>query len=142
MTEPFGRTSAYSFLADVLRKTEKEKQWSSHFAPCFSRQVNILKRSGGLLDGLMNLQDNESKFVTFRKNQVLKIIMAASRFEIDLAIFPEKGSSIQIQPAPILTNANERIKMVLSTMGSLATVLHLCWKVEDGNMSTICTDVS
>jgi hypothetical protein len=139
MTEPLGRTAAYSFLADVLRKTNKEAQWSNHFAPWFRRQLKTLK-SKGLLDEVMALHGKLTPFVNFRKNQLLKIIMAANRFDVDLVVSPQSG--ISIQPQLVATSQNDRIELALSALTSIGNVLHLMWKVEDGNLSTMCTEVS
>lgn len=140
MTEPLGRTAAYSFLADVLRNTNKEAQWSHHFAPWFRRHLTTLK-SKGLLDEVMALQGKLSPFVNFRKNQLLKIIMAANKFDVDQITSPNMGVSIESKIVGA-SNENDHIHLALSALKSIGSVLHLMWKVEDGNLSNMCNEVS
>jgi hypothetical protein len=88
----------------------------------------------------MALHGKLTPFVNFRKNQLLKIIMAANRFDVDLVVSPQSG--ISIQPQLVATSQNDRIELALSALTSIGNVLHLMWKVEDGNLSTMCTEVS
>eukprot|EP00980_Cylindrotheca_fusiformis_P013775 scaffold3556_cov190-Cylindrotheca_fusiformis.AAC.10 len=141
MTEPLGRTAAYSFLADVLRKTNKEAQWSNFFAPWFRRHLKTLKAKG-LLDEVLALKGKISPFVNFRKNQVLKIIMAANKFDVDLIATPETSTVAPILPNLAATSQSDSLELALSAMKSIGDVLHLMWKVEDGNLSSMCTEAS
>ena len=59
MTEPLGRTAAYAFVADVLRKTGKESEWSSYFTPYFHRHLKTLK-DVGLMDELLRLSSRRT----------------------------------------------------------------------------------
>lgn len=140
MTEPLGRTAAYAFLADILRKTKKEKDWSNHFAPLFRRHTETLE-SVGLVEELLKLNTDEvTPFINFRKNQLLKIIMAATRFEVDLISSPT--SKISIHPQSNVPSESENTKVALSCTKSLTRVLHVLWKVEKGSISTVLQDVS
>ena len=84
MTEPLGRSSAHAFLADVLRKRNKESEWAVIFAPLFQEHLRNLQ-DAGLVNELMRLRDVQGSYVVFRKNQLLKIMLAASRFDVDMA---------------------------------------------------------
>lgn len=139
MTEPFGRTTAYSFVADFLRKTKKEDQWSNHFAPLFRRHLGTLQ-SAGLLHAVTELPVKLSPYVNFRKNQLLKIMVASNRFDVSLVVSPEKGISFQRDKGDMSSAA--RIDLALSSMKSIRNFLHLVWKVVDGSLSPFCTDVS
>lgn len=139
MTEPFGRTAAYSFVADFLRKTSKEDQWSNHFAPLFRRHLETLN-SAGLLDAVSRLDGKLSPYVNFRKNQLLKIVVASSSFDVGMVISPHKGISFQGQKSEM--SASDRINVALSSMKAIGNFLHLVWKVEAGSLSPVCTDVS
>jgi hypothetical protein len=139
MTEPLGRTAAYAFLADVLRKTQKEREWAAHFSSWFRRHIDTLK-AVGLMDELMRLRDDISPFVNMRKNQLLKIILASSSFDVDIAETPTILSPVDRKL--IVTGANERIEVAMSAIKSLSDVLHLLWKVEsDGSLPSICIEV-
>ena len=142
MTEPLGRTAAYAFLADVLRKSQKESEWSVHFAPWFRRHLTTLS-SAGVKDQLMALRAEEelSSFVSFRKNQVLKIILAACSFDIESVERPCQKSPVSREE--IVTKDTDRSTIAIATMNTLSEVLYLVWKVEDdGSLSPICTEVS
>lgn len=138
MTEPLGRTAAYAFLADALCKTENEQEWAAHFSPSFRRHLETLE-SVGLVDELLRLSDI-TPYVNFRKNQLLKIILAAARFDIDTVT-----SSVQMSPVDrqiIKIDERSRIDRAVSAVSSLTRVLHLTWKVDpDGSLPSICTEV-
>ena len=139
MTEPFGRTTAFSFVADFLRKTNKEQQWSKHFAPLFRRHLELLE-STGLLNAVMELKGKLSPFVNFRKSQLLKIMVASNRFDVDRVISTDKGISFRHEESEM--NSTDRISLALSSMASIRNFLYLVWKVEDGSLSPFCIDVS
>lgn len=140
MTEPLGRTAAYAFLADVLRKARKEQEWSVHFSPFFRGHLTTLVEVG-LKEELMGLRGEISPFVNFRKNQLLKIIIAACTFDVVAA-------ERQVQSSPInrklvVLEDTQRVHLAIGAMESLSEVLYLMWNVEsDGSLPTICTEVS
>jgi hypothetical protein len=139
MTEPLGRTAAYAFLADVLRKTKKEQEWTVHFSPWFRRHLDTLK-SVGLMEKLLRLRDDITPYANFRKNQLLKIILASSRFDIDAVESPDKQSPVNREL--IVSDDNSRIDMAMSAINSLTSLIHLMWKVDpDGSLPSICTEV-
>jgi hypothetical protein len=140
MTEPLGCTAAYAFLADVLRKTKKEQEWSVHFSSWFRKHLATLD-SVGLKAQLMGLREDVSPFVNFRKNQLLKIVLAACSFDIDAAESPAQPNSVNSEPA--ITDEAERVKIAIAAMKSLSEVLHLMWRVDsDGSIPSICAEVS
>lgn len=140
MTEPLGRTAAYSFVADVFRKTRKEEEWSEHFLPCFQRQLETLE-SVGLIDELQRLRGELTPFQNFRKNQVLKIFLAANRFKM-LQVESLK-SSIAGLGQITGDNTDTGTELTKSALKSLTEVLHLIWKVEaDGAVPQTCAEVS
>lgn len=139
MTEPLGRTAAYAFLADILRKTTRETDWSNHFTLSFRNHLQTLE-SVGLIDEVLKLHNEDvTPFVNFRKNQLLKIIMAATRFDLHLILSPQRG--VLLHPQPGLPSDSEQITIAISSMKSLTRVLHLVWKVEEGNISSVLQDV-
>jgi hypothetical protein len=139
MTEPLGRTSAYAFLADVLRKTGKEQEWAPHFSKWFRQHIATLL-SVGLSESLMRLEGNVSSYTNFRKNQLLKIILASIRFDIWTAQTPDRRNPVNRQPLNI--DDSTCVENVVSAISSLADVIHLVWKVEqDGSIPQICAEV-
>jgi len=137
MTEALGRNAAYAFLADVLRKSGKEKDWSIHFAPWFRRHLaNVLKDNWMALRG----EESVSSFLTFRKNQVIKIMVAACGFNVDLAERITQKSPVSREE--VVMTDTERATIAMDALKRVAEVLHLAWKVEDdGSISPICTEV-
>lgn len=140
MTERLGRTAAFAFLADVLRKANKEREWSVHFAPMFRKHLDTLSTIG-LKDRLLGLHGDVSHFVNFRKNQLLKIVLAACSFDVDAAESPSQKTLFSRKVVHI--SDEERVAAALSAMKSLSEVLSLIWKVDpDGSIPSICTEVS
>ncbi len=140
MTEPLGRTAAYAFLADVLRKTRKEQEWSVHFSSWFRGHFKTLSEVG-LKEELMGLRGDISPYVNFRKNQLLKILIAACTFDVLAAESPAQRSPITREI--IATDNAQRVNMAIATMESLSEVLYLMWKVDaDGSLPSICAEVS
>lgn len=140
MTEPLGRTAAYAFLADVLRKTKREQEWSVHFSSFFRKHLSTLD-SVGLKEQLMGLRGEISPFVNFRKNQLLKIVLAACSFDVDAAESP--GQQSPVNRGLIATNDSESVNIAIAAMKSLSEVIHLMWKVDsDGSIPSICAEVS
>jgi hypothetical protein len=126
----------------VLRKTRKEQEWSVHFAPWFRRHLATLS-AAGLKDRLMALRGDErlSSFVSFRKNQILKIVLAACSFDVDSAERPVQKSPVN--RTEMITKEAERVNLAISAMKTLSEVLYLMWRVEDdGSLSQICIEVS
>lgn len=140
MTEPLDRTAAYAFLADVLRKAKKESEWSVHFAPWFRRHLETLT-SVGLKEQLMGLRGEVSPFVNFRKNQLLKIILAAASFDLDAVETPAKRSPVNREL--IVTHDAERVNIAISVMKSLSEIFYPMWTVDnDGSLPPVCSEVS
>ena len=46
-----------------------------------------------------------------------------------------------LHPQPGLPSDSEQITIAISSMKSLTRVLHLVWKVEEGNISSVLQDV-
>lgn len=140
MTEPLGRNAAYAFLADVLRKTEKEEEWATHFSPWFRQHLNSIN-SDGLMGELLHLRNDLTPYTSFRKNQILKIILATSRFDIYLVESPAKQSPVNREL--IVTDELTRIKVALAAIDSIKSAVQLMWKVDaNGGLQVICTEVS
>ena len=140
MTEPLGRTAAYAFLADVLRKTRKEREWSWHFSTWFRNHLKTLAQCG-LKEQLMGTWGDVSPYVSFRKNQLLKIIVAACSFDVAAAVNPAQHSPINREILAV--DDSQRVNIAITAMESLSELLYLMWKVEpDGSIPTICSEVS
>lgn len=142
MTESLGRTAAYAFLADVLRKTVKEREWSVHFAPKIRKHLETLV-SVGLREQLMALRGDEdvSSLVNFRKSQVLKVILATCAFDVQSVERPNLKCPVKREV--VLTKDEDRVAIALSVMKTLSDVIYLVWKVEkDGSLPPICVEVS
>lgn len=142
MTGPLGRTSAYAFLADVLQKTAKEVAWSEYLCSFYQQHLQTL-REVGLRDELLRMRGPLTPFVNFRKNEIVKSILATARFELHKA---RLYASDEV-PSPVACREDpdecSSIMLTLNTIGSLTDVLHLIWKVEsDGAISAVCQEVS
>jgi len=80
-TEPFGRTGAYAYLADTLRKEGKEAEWAGYLAPMYSTLVDDLQKQG-LTDVLCGLQNVRSPSSRLRRRQILKSVHAWGRLQV------------------------------------------------------------
>lgn len=139
MTEPLGRTAAYSFVADVIWKTRKEEEWFEHFLPWFRRQLETLE-SVGLIDELQRLRGELTPFQNFRKNQVLKVFLAANQFKM-LRVELLKSSNVGLGQIAG-DNGDTDTALTKSALESLTEVLHLLWKVDaDGAVLPNCAEV-
>jgi hypothetical protein len=141
MTEELGRTSAYSFLADVLRKIGKEFEWAAHFAPWFHKHVGRLKENG-IVDELLALDSsNLSPSVNVRRNQVLKVVIASCKFDV-LSIDETNGAKPALGTTRQDLDETARIKIAQSALEMMSQVIPLVWTVEnDGSLSSINMEV-
>ena len=141
MTEELGRTSAYSFLADVLRKTGKEFEWAAHFAPFFHKHVEILKENG-IVDELLALDTSTlSPSGNVRRNQVLKVIIASCKYDV-LSIDQTNGAKPALGTTRQELDETARIKIAQSALEMISQVVPLVWTVEnDGILSPINIEV-
>jgi hypothetical protein len=141
MTEPLGRTAAYAFCADVLRKTNKEKEWALQLSAMFRRHLETMKRVG-LTDEVLRLREEITPNLNFRKNQLLKVILAACRFDVD-AIEESVATSVVWRTNSSSLVLPMRIKIAHSALVSLASIMPLVWIVDGGgNLPQICREVS
>lgn len=139
MTETLGRTAAYAFLADVLRKTKKEKEWSVHFAPRFRQLLSRMKENE-IMEQLMGLRGDSSPFANFRKNQLLKIVLAACSFDVDIAVSPSLQSPVNRNV--VETEEVERVSIAVDALKLLSEVFYLVWRVDpDGSLPATCLEV-
>eukprot|EP00934_Nitzschia_sp_Nitz4_P001289 Nitzschia sp. Nitz4//scaffold3_size479765//87037//91885//NITZ4_000034-RA/size479765-augustus-gene-0.7-mRNA-1//1//CDS//3329550560//1289//frame0 len=139
MTEPLGRTAAYAFLADILRKSGKEAEWSVYFAKPFREHLAELRQSG-LTKELTGLRENLSPFASFRKNQLLKVVLASCRFDVD-TLRESSGKPLfsKIVESP-LSHA-DKLSIALTTLKTLTFTLNLTWKVEpNGSLPSMCLE--
>lgn len=141
MTESLSRTAAYAFCADVLRKTNKEKEWAFQLSTMFRRHLETLKRVG-LTDELLRLREGITPNANFRKNQLLKVILAASRFDVDTIDESAAKSFVWCTNDFRLDDAI-KVKIACSALASLASIMPLVWTVErDGSLPPVCREVS
>jgi hypothetical protein len=137
MTEPLGRTAAYAFCSDVLRQANKEKEWGPQLSPMFRGHLETMKRVG-LKDELLRLRGEITPNVNFRKNQLLKVILAACKFDIDTL-----NESAEKSNTPSGLDNTTRIKIACAALTSMASIMPLVWTVQsDGGLPQICKEVS
>lgn len=140
MTEELYRTGAFAFVADVLKKTNKEHEWAFHFAPLFRHYVEQLKQRG-LIDKLLGLTNNKDPNLNFKKNQLLKVILEACKFEM-YSIEETKNINHALNKAPAFAKA-EQTEIAQSVLASMVGVVPLVWSVEgSGILTPTCIEVS
>jgi hypothetical protein len=140
MTEELGRTGAYAFTADVLKKTNKEQEWAFHFSSVFRNHLQTLK-DRGLIDKLLNLREGLTPNKNFRKNQLLKVILEACKFDI-YTIDESKDIKYALNRKHYFDRATQ-MGIALAAMASLVSVVPSVWSVEgDGVLPPICIEVS
>ncbi|VEU42775.1 unnamed protein product [Pseudo-nitzschia multistriata] len=139
MTEELRRTGAYAFIADVLRKTNKEYEWGFHFAPLFRRHLESLKHKGSV-DKLLGLRENVTPNMTFKKNQLLKVILEACKFEMYIIDEPLE-TKYAFNKLPSLSR-KKRTDIAQSVLASIVNIIPLAWCIEgNGNLPPICAEI-
>lgn len=81
MTDPLTRIPAFSFVADLLGKTEKEKEWAAKLVPLFRSELELMRKSG-IIDQALIAGNSEDLKIILRKTQVLKIVLASARLRV------------------------------------------------------------
>jgi hypothetical protein len=139
MTEQLSRTGAYAFLADVLRKTNKEHEWALHFSPCFRRHIETLKRVG-LINELLRSRDEITPNINFRKNQLLKVILAGCKFDIE-SIGESKERKRALQKSPCLDRVAQ-LEIAQTVLSCVESIVPSVWSIENGRLPPVCIEVS
>jgi len=141
MTEELDRTGAYAFIADLLKKMNKEREWAFHFSSYFRNHLETL-RDRGLIDRLMNLDENDlTPYKSFRKNQVLKVILEACKF--DVYTINESGEIKHALNKRPSFDVVKQIGIAEGLLTSIVNIIPFVWSVEDGGvLSPICVEVS
>jgi hypothetical protein len=138
MTEQLSRTGAYAFLADVLRKTNKEHEWALHFSPCFRRHIETLKRVG-LINELLRSRDEITPNINFRKNQLLKVILAGCKFDIE-SIGESKERKRALQKSPCLDRVAQ-LEIAQTVLSCVESIVPSVWSIENGRLPPVCIEV-
>jgi hypothetical protein len=133
VTEPLGgRIAAYAYVADNLRQSNKEAEFSSYLSPLFGRLVHELQKEG-FTQELLTTTTVSSSATKKRRNQVLKVILAWGRLQIHNAVKadgqPNKSSSSVSQGLKLM-------KECLNISESQALYLEA-----DGSISDLCVEV-
>jgi len=141
MTEQLTRTGAYAFLADVLRKSNKEHEWALHFSPYFRRHLETLKHVG-LIDEL--LQSREKHEITpninFRKNQLLKVILASCKFDIE-SIDESKERKRALHKSPRLGRTTQ-MEITQTVLSCVESIVPSVWSIEsNGSLPPVCIEI-
>lgn len=140
LTEELGRTGAYAFTADVLKKTKKEREWAYHFSSLFRNHLQTLK-DRGLIDNLLSLREGLTPNRSFRRNQVLKVILQACKFDM-YTIHGTKECRSALNKRPSFDRATQ-IGIVQDALVSLVNVVPQVWSIEgDGVLPPMCVEVS
>ena len=139
MTEQLSRTGAYAFLADILRKTNKEHEWALHFSPCFRRHIETLKRVG-LINELLRSRDEITPNINFRKNQLLKVILAGCKFDIE-SIDESKERKRAFPKSPCLDRVAQ-LEIAQTVLSCVESIVPSVWSIENGRLPPVCVEVS
>jgi hypothetical protein len=81
MTDQLTRIPAFSFVADVLQKTNTEKEWSIKLVALFCQEMVDMRASGIIAQALAAGTSKNPKIV-LRKTQVFKIVLASARLNV------------------------------------------------------------
>uniref|UniRef100_A0A7S4EFY0 Uncharacterized protein n=1 Tax=Pseudo-nitzschia australis TaxID=44445 RepID=A0A7S4EFY0_9STRA len=139
MTEELRRTGAYAFIADVLRKTNKEHEWGFHFASLFRRHLESLKQKD-LIDNLLGFRGKNTPNMTFKKNQLLKVILEACKFEMYTIDTPKETKHV-LNKSPSFS-LRKRTEIAQSVLASIVNIVPLAWSVErNGTLPPICVEI-
>jgi hypothetical protein len=132
MTEPLGRIAAFTLTADILRKNGRDHEWGKKLAAKFQGQIDVLRSNGVIAEVMSSSSRVLSPLQRKRQNQVLKLIIASSNFQI----MPLSDAGSLDNPKP------QTVQMAISAIKGLASILNLFWKVEaDGTLTATSREV-
>jgi hypothetical protein len=131
-TDPLRRIPAFAFVADLLKKTGKESDWSNKLARLFHDQVERMRECGQLAASFEEATPADTAQLALRRQQVLKIVLSAARLNLH--------NTKRLLGAGGLEEAASRSLMLLD---QLLLILKALWKVHgDGSVPTPCIEVS
>lgn len=130
-TEPLQKIPAFAFVADLLKRTGKETEWSATLAGLFHDQVEQMRERGTLGASLEKVTPTDSAQMKLRRQQVLKIVLAAARLNLT------NTKTLVLQES--LEHAASK---ALNVLDQLVVILKALWNVEgDGSVPTTCIEV-
>lgn len=81
MTNPLTKVAGLAFVADMLKKTNKEKEWADRLSPLFWKEIECMQ-AAGVIEQALSAEKSKSPGTVLRRTQVLKIALAGSRFRM------------------------------------------------------------
>lgn len=141
MGETVTRTVAFAFLADVLKKTDKEAEWAIYFSPWFLSHVEALDERGVIEQLIVANRSKITPNTSIRKNQVLKVMLASCRLAMDT--LDERDDVVLVlggaRPAG---DPMARMGIAQNILHQLTRIIPLIWRVDrSGTLSNECVEV-
>lgn len=130
-TAPLQKIPAFAFVADLLKRTDKETEWAATLAGLFHDQVERMREHGDLGISLEKPSPTDRAQIKLRRQQVLKIVLAAAR----LNLTNTKTRMLQ-------ESLEKAASKALNILDQLVVILKALWNVEeDGSIPTTCIEV-
>jgi hypothetical protein len=133
MTQPLGRTAAYAFIADTLRSTGKEHDFSGSMMKLFRMYTDNLTRTW-TAEVVFDTKQRQNLISRHRQNKIITVLVACKRYEIDHA---EKSIAVG-RPE----NMSVKPEYLLNMVESLSKLLTVVWSVAPhGSINPTCTEL-
>jgi hypothetical protein len=127
-TRPLRRVAALVLAVDVFKQTGYNRSLTARLAPLF-RKCIIDLREASILDALFCSIAQSDVVCRQRKNQIVKILVAETRSQVDEAeLLYAQGSK------GVLT-------ALVTAVNSLTKVLPVVWSVEKGSINATCCEI-
>lgn len=81
MTEPLRKTAAFAFVADLVKKVGKEREWADRLGPMFDAYLSELDECGGIDLALEDFAELPAAAV-LRRNRIQKVVVATFGFRL------------------------------------------------------------
>lgn len=120
MTDQLPTIPALAFIADMLKKVKKEKEWARKIGPMFQSAMKSIE-STGLLDQALDAEKSKNPNTILRRTHVLKIVLAGARFRV-------------LQCELQLLSTNDPNRDVAACFEEVESVMCRLWNGEDGRL--------
>ena len=117
MTDQLTTVPALAFLADMLKKINKEHQWEPKVASRFLGAMNSIC-SKGLLDKVLEAGKTKCPETVLRRTQILKIVFAGARYSL-------------LQCERMLQSTDDASRDISVCFENVVSMVHRIWRVED-----------
>jgi hypothetical protein len=127
-TRPLRRVAALVLAVDVFKQTGYNRGLTARVAPLFRKCIVNLKQAS-IFDALFSSKSQSDVVCRQRKNQIVKILVAETRSQVDEAELRYAQGCKGVLTA------------LVAAVNSLTEVLPIVWSVKKGSINATCCDI-